>query len=57
MEFSVLIAIPDTTIIAGITMQGKPVFNNAGMNNIINQFNVTGFAKEYPTSRFLVMRQ
>ncbi|MBS1589784.1 MAG: S8 family serine peptidase, partial [Bacteroidetes bacterium] len=56
-EFSVLIAIPYTTIIAGITMQGKPVFNNAGMNNIVNQFNVTGFAKEYPTSRFLVMRQ
>lgn len=54
--YPIYLIISDSSIITSVTLQGKPVFNNAAINYIVNQYTVTGFEKAFPTSRYKDMR-
>jgi hypothetical protein len=52
-----LISIPDSTIIDHIGSNSIPVFKCAGVNSILENYTISSFKREAPTSRFSYMRQ
>jgi hypothetical protein len=56
-QYTINLTLADTAIISYVTGQGKPVFTITGINNIINQYTVTGFEKAFPSSRFAHRRK
>jgi hypothetical protein len=54
--YPVTLFIKDPTIIYTV-YQGKPIFTISGMNTLVDQYTVTGFVQDQPTSRLHVMRE
>lgn len=55
-SYTILLSLPDQSIISNVSPTGVPTFTLSAINSTFSSYNVTGFKKAYPNSRFGYMR-